>query len=85
MQALELFENLRDKFDLLPEDKKLGLTFIEYHMLFRIKEGVKFTNLYIVLHCSSVTIYRLRKSIIKKLSAKTFEQALLKAGELKCI
>lgn len=85
MQSLERVENLRDQFETSEVIEKLGLNFAEYETLFRVKEGVKFSELFAVLYCSPVTVYRHKRSIIKKFKATTFEQAIYLAVQSKII
>lgn len=76
---LQSIETLRELFDGMDDKDRNGLTFLEYQMLFRIKEGVKLSNLFVVLYSSTATIYRLKQSVMRKLNAATFEQAVVNA------
>lgn len=85
MQSLERVENLRDQFETSEEILKIGLNFQEYETLYRVKEGVKVSELFAVLYCSPATIHRYKLSIAKKFQAATFEQAFYYATQSEII
>lgn len=77
----EPVENLRHQYELCDKVKKLRISFKEYALLFRLQEGAKPDHIFESLYLSSATFYRCRQKIIKKFKARSFEEALIKAGK----
>lgn len=74
-------EDLREQYEFSETLYKFGINFNEYAVLFRLREGAKLSHIYESLYLSEKTIYRCKKSLIKKLKTRSFEEALIKAGE----
>ncbi len=75
-------EDLREKFDLCVQAQQYKLNFKEFALLYRIMEGVKTSHIFESLYLSHATVSRSRHSLTEKLSAKSFEQALILVGRL---
>ncbi len=74
-------EDLHAHFELSEAAQKFNIHFNEYALLFRLREGIKGASVFESLYVSSSTIYRCKVSLTKKLKARSFEEALIKAGE----
>lgn len=74
-------DELRARFEASDAVRKFGIDFNEYAVLYRLREGVKAARVFESLYLSSSTIYRAKRRIAKKLKTRSFEEALIKAGE----
>lgn len=75
-------ENLHEKFDLCQLAQHYKLDFKEFAMLYRIMEGVKPPQVFESLFVSHATMCRCRHTLVNKLKAASFEQALILVGKM---
>lgn len=74
-------ETLREQFERSSAVQQCRLTFSEYALLCRLREGATPADVSESLFVSSSTIYRAKRRLVKKFKARSFEEALIKAGE----